>query len=129
MKEPIGSERDYQVSDTMDIMDNGNKIIVQGNVRLTRTNRSILVKGKFKTKVKFACARCLNEFSCTLTPEFEEEYLPIGEMASADFPAESDETGAFTIDDNVLDLTEAIRQYALMATPMKPLCHQDCSGL
>ena len=30
---------------------------------------------------------------------------------------------------HTLDLTEAVRQYALMATPMKALCKKDCAGL
>ena len=41
-----------------------------------------------------------------------------------------EEPDCFTIDEhNILDLTEAIRQYALLTVPMKPLCHQDCAGL
>jgi uncharacterized protein len=30
---------------------------------------------------------------------------------------------------HLLDLSEAIRQNALLAVPMKPLCREDCSGL
>jgi uncharacterized protein len=41
-----------------------------------------------------------------------------------------EEPSAFTIDEHhILDLTEGIRQYALMAIPMKPLCNKDCAGL
>jgi uncharacterized protein len=40
-----------------------------------------------------------------------------------------DETGSFMIDEHhILDLEEAIRQNALLAVPMKPLC-EDCAGL
>jgi len=129
LKEPVGSERDYQISDTVDIMDNGSSM-VQGNVRLTRTNRSILVKGKFSAMIELACARCLDVFDCPLTLSFEEEYIPASDIAGGDFVPPSDEPGLFSIDDNhFLDLTEAIRQYVLMTLPMKPLCRQDCSGL
>lgn len=130
LKEPVGSERDYQINDTLDIMDNDSSSMVQGNIRLTRTDRSILVKGNFNTTVELACARCLDVFVCPLTLSFEEEYIPASNIASGDFLPPSDESGLFRIDDNqVIDLTEAIRQYALMALPMKPLCRQDCSGL
>ena len=30
---------------------------------------------------------------------------------------------------HVLDLTEAMRQYILIAIPMKPLCREDCAEL
>ena len=130
LKEPVGSERDYHLSDTVDIMHNGSSSMVQCNVRLTRTNRSILVKGNFDTEVELTCARCLDIFSCPITMSFEEEYVPTSDIAGGDFIQQPEEPDTFTINDNnFIDLTEAIRQYSLMALPMKPLCRQDCSGL
>lgn len=130
LKEPIGSERDYQVSGTVNIMDNDTGNAVQGEIKLTRTNRSILVKGELSTTIEVACARCLGMFSYPLALTLEEEYLPTSSIASGDSLPPPDEAGMFTIDNNqVIDLTEAVRQYALLAIPMKPLCSQDCSGL
>jgi uncharacterized protein len=41
-----------------------------------------------------------------------------------------EEPGCFTIDEyHVIDLTEAIRQYTLLALPMKLLCREVCAGL
>jgi uncharacterized protein len=41
-----------------------------------------------------------------------------------------DDPGCFTIDEHhILDLTEAIRQYTVLAVPMKPLCNENCAGL
>ena len=51
-------------------------------------------------------------------------------MTSGSLLSLPDEPGCFTIDEHhILDLTEAVRQYALLALPMKPLCRQDCAGL
>jgi len=76
------------------------------------------------------CSRCLSLFSCPLTLNIEAEYFPTTDIftdASLPLP---DELDSFPIDENnILDLTEAIRQYALLATPMKPLCREDCVGL
>jgi uncharacterized protein len=125
LKEPVGSEREYQINGTANIMGNDTISEVQGKVKLIRTNRSILVKGEFNTAVEVACSRCLSIFSCPLKLSFEEEYLPVDES-----PLPADEAGMFTIDENqTIDLTEAVRQYALLAMPMKPLCRPDCSGL
>ena len=61
---------------------------------------------------------------------FEEEYFPVIDVASGGSLPLPDEPGCFTIDEHlILDLTEAVRQYALLALPMKPLCRQDCAGL
>ena len=130
LKEPVGSVRDYQLNDTIDIMDNGSSNMVKCNIRLTRTNRSILVKGNFNTEVELACARCLDVFSCLITMSLEEEYVPASDIISGNFIQQPEEPDTFTINDNnFIDLTEAIRQYSLMTLPMKPLCRQDCSGL
>jgi uncharacterized protein len=128
IKAPIGSERDYEVSEIIDI--EGSNATVQGKVRLTRTDRGILAKGTLRTEIELTCGRCLSLFNCPLTLNIEEEYFPTTEiLTGAPLPL-PDEPGSFTIDEhNILDLTEAVRQYAIMAIPMKPLCRKDCAGL
>jgi uncharacterized protein len=129
LKEQVGSTRDYKINGTVDVIDNGISSPVQGEVKLTRTNRSILVKGNLYTTFEATCARCLSLFSCPLVLNIEEEYFPVLDIPSGASLPSPDEPGSFTIDEHqVLDLTEAARQYALMAMPMKPLCHEDCAG-
>jgi len=111
LKEPIGSIRHYRI-------DKSDDIPVCGEVDLVRTDRGILVSGTLETKAKAVCSRCLRSFDQSLTIKIEEEYLTKAEG------------GAFTIsEDREIDLTEAVRQYSLLAFPMKPLCRQDCAGL
>ena len=103
---------------------------VQGEIRLTRTNQGILVKGTLHVDVEIACSRCLNLFHCPLELNIEEEYFPVIDVVSGMPLLLPGEPGCFTIDEHhILDLTEAIRQYALVAIPMKPLCREDCAGL
>ncbi|MFC2012587.1 DUF177 domain-containing protein [Chloroflexota bacterium] len=128
LKEPIGSTRNYEVSDTVDI--DGTDNIVQGLISLTRTDRGILTKGTLHTQSKLTCSRCLSEFDYPLTLNIEEEYFPSIDIMSGTPLPSPEEPGTFTINENnVLDLAEAIRQYAVMAIPMKPLCQKDCAGL
>ena len=128
LRAPIGSIRDYEVSKAVDIADGSR--LVQGEIRLMRTDRSILAKGTLRTAIERTCSRCLSLFSCPLTLNIEEEYFPTADMFTGASLPLPDEPDSFTIDgNNTLDLTEAIRQYALLATPMKPLCRQDCVGL
>lgn len=128
LKEPIGSIRDYKINEIVDIADDN--CLIQGEIKLMHTNRSIIAKGTLRTEIERTCSRCLSLFSCPLSLNIEEEYFPITDVLTGIPLSLPDEPGCFTIDENnILDLTEAIRQYALLATPMKPLCHQDCSGL
>ena len=128
LKASIGSIRDYELSEIVDIA--GSAGMVEGEVRLVRTDRGILAKGTLHTEVEVTCGRCLTLFRCPLALNIEEEYFPTTDMVSGARLSLPEEPGSFTIDErHVLDLTEAIRQYALLAIPMKPLCREDCAGL
>ena len=128
LKEQIGSTRDNKVDAAVDVA--GNDSRVQGEVKLTRTDRAVLVEGVLHTEVQVSCGRCLSMFNCPLTVKIEEEYYPLIDVfTGAPLPL-SDEPGSFTIDEHHnLDLAEAISQYLMMAVPMKPLCREDCAGL
>ena len=130
LQEPIGSERDYQFDEVVDITGDGKDEQVQGECSLLRTQRSVLTKCTLNTEVELNCSRCLSPFLYPLTLNFQEEYFPtVDVLSGAPLPL-PEEAGAFTIDGHhILDLTEATRPYTLMAIPMKPLCHQDCAGL
>jgi len=111
VKEPIGSFRHYRISETGDAP-------IYGEVDLLRTDRGIFVSGTLEATVQAVCSRCLSSFGQPLTLKIEEEYLSKAEE------------GAFSIDEHQeIDLSEAVRQYALLALPMKPLCREDCAGL
>lgn len=128
LKAPIGSARDYEVSAVFDI--DGGSYLVEGKVKLIRTNRGILARGTLHTEAEVTCSRCLSAFNCPLTLNIEEEYFPTIDVITGAPLALPDEPSAFTIDErHILDLTEVIRQYAIMAVPMKPLCRSDCAGL
>lgn len=111
LKERVGSERHYNIHESSDCP-------IQGEVSFHRTDRGIFVRGTIETTLKAVCSRCLGSFYQPLTLRVEEEYL---------LEADGD---AFTIDKHKeIDLNEAVRQYALLAQPMKPLCRKDCAGL
>ena len=130
LQEPIGSKRDYQLNEVVDSTIDGKGRQIQGECILLRTQRSILAKCVLSTEVELTCSRCLSLFQYPLKLDFEEEYLPTVDVVSGAPLPLSEEAGAFTIDEHhVIDLTEAIRQYTLLAVPMKPLCHEECTGL
>ncbi|MFH1031986.1 MAG: DUF177 domain-containing protein [Chloroflexota bacterium] len=128
LKGPIGSSRNYHISETIAIEDKDYNI--EGDLKLTRTQRSILVEGALHVTLELTCSRCLKLYCCPMTLNIEEEYFPTIDIQSGARLPSPDEPDAFTLDENnILNLTEAIRQYALLTIPMKPLCSQDCAGL
>jgi uncharacterized protein len=130
MKAPIGVEREYDLDDFIDVLGVGVGTRFTGSVKLIRTNRGILVKGVLQAKVPLECSRCLKVFDQPLTVELEEEYFPTIDVNSGSSVEMPDDPSAFFIDEHhILDMREAIRQNALLAIPMKPLCKVDCAGL
>lgn len=130
LKSQIGNVREYDISETADILGTGISSLIEGKVRFTRTNRGILVQGTLQAKVPVECSRCLKVFDYPLTINIEEEFFPVLDVNTGVPIQIPGEPGSFTIDEHhVLDLSEAVRQNALLAIPMKPLCRNDCAGL
>ncbi len=130
LQESIGTGRDYEISDEVDVAGDGNCRQARGKVRLLRTHRGILVRAELNTEIELTCSRCLSPFRYPVTLKIEEEYIPVVDIVSGVLLPGPEEPGSFVIDEHhVIDLTEAIRQYALLAVPMKPLCKESCAGL
>ncbi len=130
LRSPVGTTRDYQLCEVIEVASDGHRHLVTGAVRLTRTPRSILVEGRLNTETELTCSRCLGLFTYPLLINIEDEYLPTVDVVSGLPLPPPEEPGAFTIDSHhILDLTEAIRQYSILAIPMKPICREDCAGL
>jgi len=129
LKERIGSTRHYSFGRSGNSQDEAD-FPLQGEISLTRTERGILVTGVLNTRVEAMCSRCLGTFHQPLTLKIEEELLPTVDSSTGAHLSWPEEEGAFIINDKQeFDLGEAVRQYALLALPMKPLCREDCAGL
>jgi len=129
LKQPVGSTRHYHIDETIDSPD-GEKLAVKGGIELLRTDRGILMIGVLDTRIKAVCSRCLSDFDQPLSIRIEEELLPVLDPITGAYLPGAGEDGAFIIDENgEIDLGEVLRQYILLALPMKPLCREDCAGL
>lgn len=129
MKESTGATRRFEIEHA-GCLDDDSEFSVTGEVEFLRTKRGILVRGDFSGSVRMACSRCLTACDQAITFRLEEEFMPSVSVTSGTPLPGEDEPGAFTIDaHHMLDLEEPIRQYVLLAAPMKPLCRPDCRGL
>ena len=128
LKDPIGSVREYDINDVVDITGADGR--AEGKVTLTRTDRGILVNSIVRMEIELACSRCLSLCNYPLTLRIAEEYFPTIDIMTNTPMVVPDDSGCFTIDEHhILDLTEAIRQYTVLAVPMKLLCSENCAGL
>ena len=131
LRAPVGSVQTYRLegesgSSTAD----GLGEQVTGSVSLLRTSEGILATAHLEVTVADRCSRCLEPVSAPLEVDFQEEYLPTVDADTGSRLAVAEDGDAFFIDDRqVLDLSEAVRQYRLAVQPMQALCRADCKGL
>jgi uncharacterized protein len=127
-----GTSRDYPVAlDHLPIAEDVEPAgPVSGSVRLSRTSRSILARGRFQAALVETCSRCLGPAAVPVDVEIDEEALPsidIDTGLPVDMSAEPD---ALRIDEHhELDLAESLREAISLAEPIAPVCRQDCRGL
>ena len=130
LQERIGSTRTVEVEDERVVVpEAGYEAVVSGDVRLTRTQRGVLVRARLDVAPVLECARCLTPFTRELQLDIEEEFVPERDPITGD-PTEDLSPDEFRIDDrHHLDLSEAVRQYEQTALPIQPICRDDCAGL
>lgn len=87
----------------------------------------VLVRGAMTVSLRFDCRRCLDDVVITLEEELSMVFEP-----DADPAGEEDEgvdTYPLDASDDVLQLTEPIREQLILAAPRYVVCRPDCEGL
>lgn len=103
---------------------------VKGKLDVTNTGSLLLIRGKVHTDVRLSCGRCLTDIVVPVEGEIDEQFrlVHLGDAIFA-VPEDEEETGGTLVNNNVLDLSELIRQNLLVGIPIQPLCTPDCRGL
>lgn len=129
LKEEMGASRDHKVAEELDRIDEDLDLQtpVEGEVRLTRTDRGVLVQAALSTSWALACGKCLDTFEQPVSIELAEEYEAAIDLRTG---ASRKVTSQYTIDArHSLDLTDGIRQALLLEMPISPTCREACAGL
>ncbi len=131
LSEPPGSTRIYPVAGvTIDLGELRQADPIEGEVRLTRTNRGLLVQADFATSLEAECSRCLREVEVPIENSIDEEALPSLDMATGLPVDPSTEPDALRLSDHhELELETPVREAIQLAEPIAPLCEPDCPGL
>lgn len=106
---------------------------VRGVVRVENARQSIVVGGEATTAITLQCARCLEPYAQHLNLELEADapltFLRPDPEAGNDDDDEADDELAALFDGHMLNVSELVRQAAVLQSPIKPLCSPDCPGL
>jgi len=128
-----GAQRYHLIVPSLDLGESRWARGLEGDVKITRIDRGLLVVGEARATVELTCVRCLEEYTQPLEIPVEEEFRPSVDIATGRTlryrGAEADGDFFLIGEDNVLDVRAALRQAAWLAAPMVPRCREDCPGI
>jgi uncharacterized protein len=134
MAEPMGTVREYELPPTTIQLDDDTATAapVQGRMRLTRTNRGLVVDARVTTALAGECARCLRPVVTPVKARVDEEVLPSIELATG-APVhleEGEDPETARLNDHwELDMRSLLAAAISLEEPIAPLCEPDCPGL
>jgi uncharacterized protein len=93
---------------------------LQGYFRASRSASGIYISGEMSSQLPATCARCNTTFDLPVTIPLDDhfylpQYAPEGEFVVRD--------------DGIVDIGALVREQALLAFPIQPVCRPDCHGL
>jgi len=97
------------------------------SVVLSKFDNQIILDAETGIKANLICDRCANEFHSVIKSNFRNVYLFRVNIKDAE--GEKEDVVFIHPDTDKIDLDKDIRDYAVLAIPMKNLCSEDCKGL
>jgi uncharacterized protein len=88
------------------------------SAELANINGIVRVKANVRVAYKTFCARCLKELRVPIEKDFAEEFVNAEAARVAD--------DMYTYAEKTLDMSEALRDAALLEIPIRHLCSDDC---
>jgi uncharacterized protein len=103
---------------------------ITGELRLSRTNRGLLIRGRLSTAIALICSRCLRDIEYPVDIKLDDEALPSLDLGTG-VPVETeDEADVLRLTDHhELDLNGVVRDAIALAEPIAPVCREECPGL
>ena len=94
-----------------------------------RSGREILFHGALKGEAEGDCSRCLESFPFTIEKTFDFVLTPDPLPTNKNKELTADEMGWSFYSGEDIDLSPFVREQALLALPLRPLCSESCRGL
>jgi len=92
--------------------------IIELNLRLESVHDGILATGEVDSTALADCSRCLEPLKLAVEVDFQELFA---------YSLEQEDD--FLVQDEKIDLEQAITDAVVLSLPFKPVCSEDCLGL
>ncbi|MBM4412322.1 MAG: DUF177 domain-containing protein [Chloroflexi bacterium] len=135
LREEVGSRRHHEFTEeVLPLHERESLRNIAGTARFTRTPSGVYVESTVTGVIHCDCMRCLQPARVAITVTFTEEYVASVDVTTGaslvkHVDDDEDDDRFFIDEHHLLDLGVALREYALLELPMRPLCKSDCRGL
>jgi len=120
-------EHNFVFEDKVDVLDLDKPFYgkYKSSLILNKLHDQLILSVTSDFKVKYECDRCVTEFKTSLKSDYKMIYL----MNEAPEETESLNVTYLSRDADKIDIRSDVREFALLAVPMKKLCKDECKGL
>lgn len=132
LAEPAGTERRYEINGATIPLPDDLRLTeaIHGRLKVTRTNRGVLVDADFSTTIAGSCSRCLRDIEIPMRVTIREEALPRVDIATGKPVRADDEPEVARLTDHhELDFGVLAGEAISLNEPIAPLCEAACPGL
>lgn len=98
---------------------------VDVNCKLDKSQRQFVLNCDLNVHTNFECDRCSKEFSSELNQKFKLFYF----FDEDSFDQDDSNTFYLSPEEDYIDITSEVVDYAKLSIPMKVLCSEECKGL
>ena len=95
------------------------------DVKLAKSHSQIVLDADINLHANYQCDRCGQDYSTKIKNSYKIVYLFGNEPGNDD----SFNLVYLPVDADKIDIANDVRDYAVLAIPMKKLCKEDCKGL
>ncbi len=98
---------------------------IEVDVEISKAHNQLILDASILVNTVLECDRCTSTFSRPLRTEYEMVYM----LGVEPVETESDNIAYLSAEAASIDISSDVRDFTILAVPMKKLCSEECKGL
>lgn len=128
----MGEGTDFHFAETAEEMEISSERVnfpdpIEVDLSATLSGDEIICQGEVYTTVEIECSRCLEIYDLPIKADLQ--FVAQILDSPIDMPGDDEDFEVISKTQNILDISQRVRDAIVLAIPLKPLCSEDCKGL
>jgi uncharacterized protein len=98
---------------------------IEVDVEINKVHNQLILDSSILVNAVYECDRCAASFYSPLRTEYKMVYMPGMEPLDT----ASDNIAYLSVEADSIDISSDVRDFTILAIPMKKLCSEECKGL